>query len=610
MNPISISILYAFISAALLQASTYFIQLTQLKFRNIMGKQLRNSPFFTIMRMLSYGSFYGFLFSIILGLVSAFLMINFSVINDGFILIIPFIIFFITLVGFSILIDSILKKKLKGISNGKFGISIKPIVSFSDDSKEFGEINYHEDEICKIKDMFDEIHSQLNLNLVNSYGKCKGHFATPGPKYPAAYLWDSAFISGVWRLWDVEIAKQIMMPFLDNQLDNGQCPQTISLGLIINSKITNPPLIAWSLVEIARMSGDYSFFRLIYPKLKKFNEFLYRERCNKNGLFVWKHSYESGIDNSPRFTDTSEKIKVNINEIWAVDFNTWMVLHNDRMAEIADKLGFNSDASEFSEKRDKLITLINETLWDSNSGLYFDFNFEKKELIKIPTIFSLFPMFAKVPTIDQAKQLVENIKNPDLFNTLIPFPTVARNEKSFMKDCWRGSVWINTSYVVIKALQFYGENELAAEMAYRIVKGVANTFHNEGSIFEFYDPDNYTLTELSRKKGNFYKQITLGGKPVKNFVGWTGLANTLLIEDVIGYKRVNGKTSFCPHFPSEFKNIKITIEINQFLERLEIYMDEKDVVTGALYYLDNNGNIVNKFDINIKNHEKFNFRNI
>jgi hypothetical protein len=36
--------------------------------------------------------------------------------------------------------------------------------------------------------------------------------------------------------------------------------------------------------------------------------------------------------------------------------------------------------------------------------------------------------------------------------------------------------------------------------------------------------------ELRRKKGNLWKRLTLGSKPVKNFVGWSGLANTLVME--------------------------------------------------------------------------------
>jgi hypothetical protein len=599
MNPLTSAIIFAISSAVLIPFSTYFYQLLQLKFRNIMIKQLKHSPIFTLIRMFSFFNFYLFMITLGFGLISIYFMIENSVINDGFILIIPFFVCFIILIISSLYID----KKTMKFRKVDFGIKNPPILQFFINNNDISLINDIENEdLINFTSVFKEINSLLDLNLINPFKKCKTYFANPGPKYPAAYLWDSAFISGIWRIWDTNIAKEIMMPFIDNQLDNGHCPQTVSLGISVNSKITNPPLIAWSLYEIAKMIDDYSFFKPIYLKLKAFNEFLYHERC-VDGMFVWKHSYESGIDNSPRFTDASEKIKIDISKIWAVDFNTWMVLQNDCLMKIAEKIGNDSDIIEFKKKRDKLTNLMNQYLWDEESGLYYDYDFEKNDLIQIPTIFSLFPMFAMVPNQTQSIELIKNIKNPDLFNTLIPFPTVAKNAESFMKDCWRGSVWINTSYVIIKSLQNYGENKLAGEMACKIVKGVANTYANEGSIYEFYDPDNCNLDELTRKKGNLYKQITLGSKPVKKFVGWSGLANTLLIEDVIGYKRIDGNTQFHPHFPEEIKNIRIRLEIDQFSEILDVLMNNEEIITGSLYKTDINGEINEKIPINVRNHE-------
>ena len=129
---------------------------------------------------------------------------------------------------------------------------------------------------------------------------------------------------------------------------------------------------------------------------------------------------------------------------------------------------------------------------------------------------------------------------------------------------WIGPVWINTAYIGVKGLQKYGEFELAGQMAFKLVNGIAQTCKNEGSIYEFYDPDGYTLDELSRKKGNLYKQITLGSKPVKNFVGWTGLSNTMLIEDVLGIHFYKNELILEPHLPEELMETKISVELPYF----------------------------------------------
>ncbi len=410
---------------------------------------------------------------------------------------------------------------------------------------------------------FDKIYDILDANLIHPFGKIKSVFAIPGGPYGHPYLWDSAFMSGIWRVWDPKIAREILRVFLELQSEDGQCPQMVRFGKKPYYEITNPPLLAWALLEAADMDDDYELLEQLYPRLSRFHRFIYENR-RKNGLFVWKHSYESGIDNSPRFTDRAEKVKYDIEHLWAIDYNTWMVLQNDCLAKLAEKLGFTEDQKHFIKRREELKHLINKYMWDEKTGMYYDYDYQKKELNKIPSIASIFPLFAQIPDEDQAAKLIGHIKDEFTFNTLIPFPTIARNYPDFMKDMWRGAVWINTAYVGIKGLQKYGENELAGELAFKLVNGIAQTYKNEGSIYEFYDPDGYTLEELTRKKGNLYKQLTLGGKPVKNFVGWTGLSNTMLIEDVLGIHFYKNELILEPHLPEILLEKKIAVELPYF----------------------------------------------
>lgn len=433
------------------------------------------------------------------------------------------------------------------------------------------------EELSIIKSAFNEVYRLLKKNLKKPFLLVKTRCAYPGGKFKGAYIWDSAFISNIWRIWDNDIAKEIMMPFLDHQLENGMCPKDIGLRFKLNKKQTNPPLIAWALTENARMTGDYEELKELYPKLQKFNEFLYRKR-ERDGLFIWKHSYESGIDNSPRFTDITEKEEYDIQNFWAIDFSSWMVLHNQRMAEIAENLNLGDDAKEYKSKADLLIKNINKHLWDESIGYYFDYDLKHERFIDIPTIASFFPLYVNAPDENKAKKLIEHLKNPDEFNTLVPFPTVAHNHPTFVKDMWRGPNWINTSYIVIKGLQNYGEEEFAADCAYRTVKGVAMTHHNLGSIYEFYDPDNYHQEELSRKKGNLYKQITLGSKPVGNFTGWSGLVNTLFVEIILGYKRLNGKTTVTPKLPPEWTNVDISFSLPQYNQLVSVSIDQNQTI--------------------------------
>ncbi|MFX1452707.1 MAG: hypothetical protein ACFFCM_17850, partial [Promethearchaeota archaeon] len=157
------------------------------------------------------------------------------------------------------------------------------------------------------------------------------------------------------------------------------------------------------------------------------------------------------------------------------------------------------------------------------------------------------------------------------------------------KDMWRGPVWVNTAYLVIKGLEKYQRYKLSGEFAFRIIKGVFETWKNEGSFYEYYDPERYDLKELSRKKGNLYKQITLGGKPVKNFVGWTGLINSLFIESVIGYNLLENTIQPC--LPEKLKGKKIVLGFPLKLFELKISYEHKKEISITL------------IDLNSKNKE-------
>jgi len=384
------------------------------------------------------------------------------------------------------------------------------------------------------KEGFEEVFRILEVNLNAPFGKLKHRWAMPSAKYMAAYLWDTAFISLIWKYWDTEVAGEILLPLLDNQAKDGRIPHFASF--LSQSDKTQPPLIAWA---ITNLDVEIQYLKEAYPKLKKYNMWLYENRRLKSGLFFWQHSYESGIDNSPRFTDRSEKEKRDLTRIAAIDLNSYIILQNQALITIAEKLknkdnfvDYEEDITLFHQKNEELINLIQKNLWDEEVGLYFDFDIVEERRIKINTIASFFPLIAGIPTEEQVNKLLQHLENPEEYNTLIPLPTVALNDTTFVKDTWRGPVWLNTAYLVIKGLERYLKYELSQNFTSRLIKGVFETWKNEGSFYEFYDPERFDLRELTRKKGNLYKQITLGSKPVKNFVGWTGLVNTLLIESV------------------------------------------------------------------------------
>jgi neutral trehalase len=401
------------------------------------------------------------------------------------------------------------------------------------------------------------VYKELDSNL-HKPGKIPYFHARPAPKYDGVYLWDSSFISLIWNERNPEIAKDIVRAVIHNQQPDGRIPHVIDIFGI--SQWTQPPVLGWAASRIAQSTGDLDFVREVYPKLSRYHAWLLSDRRLPTGLFFWQHPYESGIDNSPRFGNRDESYYRDTRKVEAIDMSSHVAMDARALKKMAlmlldarsskdDSNALNQDVLRLSAEIEEIGGLIRTRLWDEKTGYFYDRD-ENGSFVAIPTNASFFPLAAEVASDRQAARLVAHLQNPAEFNTFVPFPTVARNDKNFEKDCWRGPIWINTAYLIIQGMKSYGYKAEAKDMAYRLVDGVFKTWNNTHKFVEYYDPDRLDFEKLTRKRGTglfqffsgtkdawaflvhlFGKQLFLGTKPVDHFIGWTGLVNVLIHEE-------------------------------------------------------------------------------
>jgi len=143
-------------------------------------------------------------------------------------------------------------------------------------------------------------------------------------------------------------------------------------------------------------------------------------------------------------------------------------------------------------------------------------------------------------------------------------------------------VWINTAFAVIEGMRRYGLHEAAAEFAYRLCDGVYRTYGHTGRFYEFYDPTAYGIKDLYRKRGNRWKAMTLGKKPVIDFVGWTGLVNTLAIEALFGVRQENGRRIMQPRFPKRAVGRTFTLSLPLWQTAIRVDVIEGGAVRGRI----------------------------
>jgi len=433
---------------------------------------------------------------------------------------------------------------------------------------------------------FAAMNALLFANLQNPDILSKLRYAHPGPAFRGVYLWDSAFIAQIWKYWDRAVACEILEAVIE--LRDGDRLQHVVADLV-QSAFTQPPLIAWSASHVFRggsFDSDVAFLERIYEPLKRYNAWLYEHRALPNGLFAWAHPYESGVENSPRFATRDESQLLDTRNIAAPDFSAYVVLQNEALEKIARWLGHPKDSQTFAEKAKNLREKANAYLWHEAQGLYFDRDTTNDEFIPSRTIASLLPLWAGIPSEERAKRLLEHVLDPDQFASEIPLPSVAVSDTNFEKDMWRGPVWINTAFGVLCGLRRYGFLQEAATIAFKLCDGVYHVFDQQRRVYEFYDPHQHSTLELDRKRGNRWKALTLGKAPQREFVGWTGLVNTLIIEFLFGFRWEEGRRLVQPCFPKECAGLGFSLRLPAEQISIDFDIFEQDRYRGAIRRLD------------------------
>lgn len=346
--------------------------------------------------------------------------------------------------------------------------------------------------------------SVLKVNTESPQGKIKYIWTTPD-RFPHRdmWLWDSAFHILGNKYISTTLAESTIKSVLSLQRKDGFIPHQMNPEKGRVSNITHPPTLAWASYKIYQQTKNKKFLRYVYPKLKKYIHYLYKNRDrDKDGLLEWEINSlltckcgESGMDNSPRFD------KLNSKDIMAaIDFNSFAVNEMDYLTKIAHRLGNKNDAT-FWEKESKIKKhLINSYLWDKKNGFYYDLK-ENREFNKIKTVASFLPLFAGIANKEQAKFLVKHLQSKEEFWSDFPIPSVSTDEPSYCKDMWRGPTWINYNYLIIEGLEKYGYSKIANQIARKTLKEIAKWYKKKGVIFEYYDNEGKTSPDnLLRKE--------------------------------------------------------------------------------------------------------------
>lgn len=403
----------------------------------------------------------------------------------------------------------------------------------------------------------------------------------PSPRlYPHQWSWDAAFVAIGYARYQQKKAEQELLSLFEGQWTNGMLPHIIfryrgeyfpgpefwqtdlspCAPRIRTSGITQPPVHAiavWYVYSNAKDKNNArSFLEEMFPRLCAFHRYLLTARDpEQSGLVTIFHPWESGLDNSVRWDDALQRIKLDrvpqykridtrrvspderptkeaydryvylvqlmkeerYNEervyeripfkIKDIVFSSILYVANKCLLEIAQILGEKDEEIRSWMKRTETNYFTYFCPGTSRRSLAFDFDLVSRKAVEKRTAASLVPIYTGLLSPESAGEVVAWMKHAHFCreNCTHRHPvatSISMEEAEFNPiNYWRGPVWININWMLCKGLKASGFHKDADTLRQAIIGLV-----DEHGFYEYYNPmsgkglggDNFSVTSASR----------------------------------------------------------------------------------------------------------------
>ena len=298
--------------------------------------------------------------------------------------------------------------------------------------------------------------------------------------FEGIWNWDTAFISSAVKYWDPSLAAENITAFTDFIKPNGMFPDCIRMAGDSVDYLSKPPVMASAVWKVFEAGGDIDFLKGEYKKLVLNEKFWAENRCD-GGLFFYGADFEGENEINVKFEsgwDNSVRWDKGCGRCFPVDLNCFMAMTYDSLEKISEVLK-DGMSGVWKSKKDRLIALINEKLWDETVGFYMDFDRFDDKFSGVFAPSGFMPLYIGAADGARASRCAEIAK--DKFFPLMP--TVSYDNPEHGTDYWRGPVWLNTAYFAVSGLKRYGF-PIADELSDNILSMCEK---NLPGIFELYN---------------------------------------------------------------------------------------------------------------------------
>jgi alpha,alpha-trehalase len=219
---------------------------------------------------------------------------------------------------------------------------------------------------------------------------------------------------------------------------------------------------------------------------------------------------ESGFDISFRFGPYGAAT----HHYAPVCLNSLLYKTEKDLQRMSEMLGHHEDTARWEQAASERKERVNRYLWDSQRGMFYDYNLDSQNRSEYNYITTFYPLWAGLASDDQAKAVAKNLQVFEHPGGL----AMSDSDKGVQWELPYG--WPPTELLAIEGLRRYGFNDDANRTSYEFLSTVMENFRHDGTIREKY---NVVTRSSESHVAAGYQQNVVG-------FGWTNGAFLALLH--------------------------------------------------------------------------------
>ena len=331
-------------------------------------------------------------------------------------------------------------------------------------------------------------------------GLLKEPFLVPGAHYNDLWDWDSFFMACAVPDEGIQYGKGSAFDLASNiNKVTGKPTKKASASGYCDYYSHPYPLQTQFAYIMARRMNDFSWVEPLWNNFMRMEQW-FEKYSMKDGYYVWSHSYGNGIDNNPAVYGRPAMTSAGI------DLASWHYRELRALEKLAGIL--NKDGKDYyRQKAEALKTQVQEKYWDDVDKLFYNIDCTTEYAtislqsinwvlhMKYRSWASLFPLWGKVATPEQAKYVRDKIMSEDEYLSCCGVRSHSKNDMVYNNVAmgnpsnWQGPVWGLSTFVTAYGLARYGYQEEALDVAFRLIRTFAADIEQNGCLHEFYHGD-------------------------------------------------------------------------------------------------------------------------